>query len=54
MEETLGKLINKILLFIYSEENFFAVTLTLVYNTQLITLFLTSYKLFRNFSFSRG
>ena len=52
------KLISKILLFKYSKKNFFAqrraVTLTLSHNTQLITLFLTRYKLFRNFSFPWG
>ena len=51
------KLINKILLFQYSEDIFSAkkraVTLTLVHNTQLIMLFLSSYNMTRNFSFSQ-
>ena len=51
------KLINKLLLFQYSERIFSAkkraVTLTLVYNTQLIMLFLSSHKLSRNSSFSQ-
>ena len=51
------KLINKILLSQYSEGIFSAherpVTFTLAHNTQLITLFLTRYKMHRNFSFSQ-
>ena len=51
------KLINKILLFQYSEGIFSAherpVTFTLTHNTQLITLFLTRYKMYRNFPFSQ-
>ena len=50
-------LINKILLFQYSEGIFSAhkraVTLTLVQNTQLITLLLTHYGLTQNCPFSR-
>ena len=49
------KLINKLLLFQYSERIFpakkRAVTLTLVHNTQLIKLFLSSYYMTRIFSF---
>ena len=48
------KLINKILLFQYSERNLLthkrAETLTLAHNTQLTTLFRTNHKLFQNFS----
>ena len=48
------KLINKTLLFQYSEDIFSAntraLTLTLVHNTQLITLFLSSYNISRNSS----
>ena len=51
------KLIDKILLFQYSERIFSAkkraVTLTPVHNTQLIKLFLSSYKMSRNSSFSQ-
>ena len=51
------KLIDKILLFQYSEGIFSAkkraVTLTLVHNTQLIKLFLSSHKMSRNSSFSQ-
>ena len=51
------KLINKILLFQYSEGIFSAherpVTFTLAHNTQLITLFLTRCKMYRNFPFSQ-
>ena len=51
------KLINKLLLFQYSERIFSAkkraVTLTLVHNTQLIKLFLSSYYMTRNSSFSQ-
>ena len=51
------KLINKPLLFQYSEGIFSAkkraVTLTVVHNTHLIMLFLLSYYMTRNFSFSR-
>ena len=51
------KLINKILLFQYSEGIFSVherpVTFTLAHNTQLITLFLTRYKMSRNSSFSQ-
>ena len=50
------KLINKLLLFQYSERIFSAkkraVTLTLVHSTQLIKLFLLSYNMPRNPSFS--
>ena len=50
------KLINKILLFQYSEGIFSAhkraVTLTLAHNTQLITLVLTHYNLSQNCPFS--
>ena len=49
------KLIDKILLFQYSEGIFSAnkraLTLTLVHNTQLIKLFLSSYNMSRNSSF---
>ena len=51
------KLINQLLLFQYSEGIFSAkkraVTLTLVHNTQLIKLFLSSHKMSRNSSFSQ-
>ena len=51
------KLIDKILLFQYSEgifsANTRALTLTLVHNTQLIKLFLSSHKMSRNSSFSQ-
>ena len=51
------KLINQLLLFQYSEGIFSAkkraVTLTLVHNTQLIKLFLSSYRMSRNSSFSQ-
>ena len=51
------KLINKILLSQYSEGIFSAherpVTFTLAHNTQLITLFLTRYKVSRNTYFSQ-
>ena len=51
------KLINKILLFQYSEDifsaNTSALTLTLVHNTQLIKLFLSSHRMSRNSSFSQ-
>ena len=51
------KLINKLLLFQYSEGIFSAkkraLTLTLVHNTQLIMLILSSYKMSRNSSFSQ-
>ena len=51
------KLINQLLLFQYSEGIFSAkkrtVTLTLVHNTQLIKLFLSSYYMTRNSSFSQ-
>ena len=51
------KLIDKILLFQYSKGIFSAnkraVTLTLVHNTQLIMLFLSSYYMTRNISFSQ-
>ena len=51
------KLINKILLFQYSEGIFSTherpVTFTLAHNTQLITLFLTRYEMSRNSSFSQ-
>ena len=51
------KLINKLLLFQYSEGIFSAkkraLTLILVHNTQLIMLFLSSYKMSRNSSFSQ-
>ena len=51
------KLINKILLFQYSEGIFSVyerpVTFTLAHNTQLITLFLTRYEMSRNSSFSQ-
>ena len=51
------KLIDKILLFQYSEGIFSAkkraLTLILVHNTQLIMLFLSSYKMSRNSSFSQ-
>ena len=51
------KLINKILLFQYSEGIFSAhkrtVTLTLVHNTQLIMVFLTRYNLSQNCPCSR-
>ena len=51
------KLINKLLLFQYSERIFSAkkraVTLTLVHNTQLIMPFLSSYNMTRNSSFSQ-
>ena len=49
------KLINKLLLFQYSERIFSAnkraLTLILVHNTQLIKLFLSSYNMSRNSSF---
>ena len=49
------KLINKLLLFQYSERIFSAkkraLTLTLVRNTKLIMLFLSSYNMSRNSSF---
>ena len=52
------KLINKFLLFQYSDGIFSAhkraVFLILAYNTQLITLFSTHYKLFWNFFFFPG
>ena len=51
------KLINKLLLFQYSEGIFSAkkraLTLTLVHNTQLIMLILSSYKMSKNSSFSQ-
>ena len=51
------KLIDKILLFQYSKGIFSANkrarTLTLVHNTQLIKLFLSSHKMSRNSSFSQ-
>ena len=51
------KLIDKILLFQYLEGIFSAnkraLTLTLVHNTQLIKLFLSSHKMSRNSSFSQ-
>ena len=51
------KLINKLLLFQYSERIFLAkksaVTLTLLHNSQLIKLFLSSHKMSRNSSFSQ-
>ena len=51
------KLIDKILLFQYSEGIFSAkkraLTLILVHNTQLIMLFLSSYKMSRNSTFSQ-
>ena len=51
------KLINQLLLFQYSEGIFSAkkraVTLTLVHNTQLIKLFLSSHRMSRNSSFSQ-
>ena len=56
-QDRVFKLINKILLFKYSKENFFAhrrdVTLTLAHDTQLSTLFLTRHELFQNSSFLR-
>ena len=51
------KLINKILLFQYSEDIFSAkkraLTLTFVHNTQLVKLILSSYNMCRNSSFSQ-
>ena len=56
-QNQLFKLINKLLLFQYSEGIFSAkkraLTLTFVHNTQLVKLILSSYNMCRNSSFSQ-